>query len=198
MISELILASNNVHKVREIKEILADLPIEILSLKAYPNYQAPEETGDTFHANARLKAEHAAKELNSWVLADDSGLIVPALNGQPGVYSARYAGKGATDRDNRRKLLKALEDLTGTQRHAYFICVLALASPDGTLILEQAQCEGYLLEQERGSNGHGYDPLFVKHSYSRTFAQIDEATKNRISHRRKAIEKIIPHLQALS
>lgn len=129
---KLIIASNNLHKIRECRFILKGLSfLDILSLRDFPNYQAPEETGKTFEENATLKAVHAAKELNHWAIADDSGLVVPALNGDPGVYSARYAGKDATDGDNRKKLLRSMEHLLEDDRYAYFECVIALASPDG-------------------------------------------------------------------
>ncbi|MGE3955058.1 MAG: XTP/dITP diphosphatase [Parachlamydiales bacterium] len=195
---ELIIASHNLHKVRELKEMLSSIPdLEISSLHPFPDYHLPQETGTTFEENARLKARHAARLLNKWVLADDSGLVVPALNGAPGLYSARYAGKEATDKENRKKLLAEMAGLQDLARSASFECALALSSPDGHLRTTKGTCEGTIAIQEAGSNGFGYDPLFIPHDYRKTFAQLDESTKNRVSHRRKALDKILPHLECL-
>lgn len=196
---QLVIASHNVHKIRECRAILKALPkLDVLSLHDFPHYHLPEETGKTFEENAVQKAVHAAKALNHWVIADDSGLVVPALNGAPGVFSSRYAGSGATDRENRHKLLDAMKGLQDAiQRQAYFECWVALASPQGLKKCVQGTCEGTLLTEERGRGGFGYDPLFVKHEYSKSFAELDEETKNRISHRRKALDKILLILESL-
>ncbi|MBX7066990.1 MAG: XTP/dITP diphosphatase [Parachlamydiales bacterium] len=195
---ELVIASTNVHKVREFRNMLKPLGrFDILSLCDFPNYVPPEETGKTFEENASLKADHAAKTLGRWVIADDSGLVVPALNGAPGVYSARYAGNDATDVENRKKLLDEMQHLMDDDRQAFFECVIALASPQGIKKCVRGTCEGLLLAKERGGSGFGYDPLFVKHGYSKTFAEIGESVKNRISHRRKALDKILPSLESL-
>jgi XTP/dITP diphosphohydrolase len=199
---EVVLATSNLNKLREIKEILRDLPaLSFLSLRAFPHYTPPEETGVTFEENAILKSVTAAKELHHWVLAEDSGLVVPALEGRPGIYSARYAGKEgkeASDKENRGKLLEEMRELSGVARSAYFVCSVALSSPAGLVACESATCEGVVVEQEKGSGGFGYDPLFRKHDYHLTFAELDEATKNRVSHRRKALELIRPFLERLS
>lgn len=193
----LILATTNVHKVRELREMLKTFSIlDVLSLADYPDYRPPEETGSSFEENAALKASHAACSLNSWVLADDSGLIVPALNGAPGIYSARYAGKDATDVENRKKLLDTMALFADEERIAYQECWLVLASPQGIVKSVNGVCEGSILSQERGGSGFGYDPLFMKHDYGKTFAELGEAVKNRISHRRKAFDKIVPALEA--
>jgi XTP/dITP diphosphohydrolase len=195
---ELVIASTNMHKVREFRGILKSLPhLDLLSLCDFPNYTPPEETGTTFEENAILKAEHAAKELNRWVIADDSGLVVPALNGAPGVLSARYAGNDATDLDNRKKLLEEMQHLMEEDRQAFFECCIALASPTGIKKVVKGTCEGTLLTEDRGSGGFGYDPLFVKHGYNKTFAELEESVKNRISHRRKALDKIVLSLESL-
>lgn len=195
---ELVIASTNVHKVREFKFMLKTLPhIDLRSLCDFPTYVPPEETGTTFEENAILKAVHAAKHLKRWVLADDSGLVVPALHGAPGVYSARYAGKNATDLDNRKKLLEEMHHLLEDDRQAFYECCIVLAAPSGLKKCVKGICEGTLLRQERGGSGFGYDPLFVKHGYSKTFAELEESLKNRISHRRKALDKMVLSLESL-
>lgn len=198
MLKQLIIASTNVHKVRELRSILKPiLRCDLLSLADFPNYVAPEETGKTFEENAALKATTAAKVLNAWVIAEDSGLVVPVLNGAPGVFSARYAGSQATDVENRKKLLEEIQHLMEEDRHAFFECAVAIASPTGLKKCATGICEGSLLMQDRGGSGFGYDPLFMKHGYNKTFAELPESIKNRISHRRKAIDKILPALESL-
>ncbi len=194
---DLIIASTNVHKVRELRALLSKLgQIDLYSLLDFPNYVQPEETGTTFEENAFLKAEDAAKKLGKWALADDSGLVVPALSGAPGVYSARYAGPGSTDKDNRKKLLKEMEHLRDVRRSAYYECCIAIAHPKGWKKCVKGVVEGEIVTKERGKNGFGYDPLFLKHDYSQTFAELDEGTKNRISHRGKAMQKLLLFLES--
>jgi XTP/dITP diphosphohydrolase len=195
---ELVLATHNLHKVREIREMLKHLKnLDLYSLLNFPEYELPEETGETFEENARLKAEHAAAALNQWVLADDSGLVVPSLKGSPGIYSKRYAGEDATDGDNRQKILKEMEGMEDLQRSAYFECCIVLATPDGVKKTATGTIEGTITEKEKGRNGFGYDAIFLKNDYDKTFAELDEQTKNRISHRRKAIDKLITFLEGL-
>lgn len=195
---ELVIASTNIHKIREFKTLLKPLHrFDLLSLSDFPSYTPPEETGKTFEENAILKAVTAAKALNRWVIADDSGLVVPALNGAPGIFSARYAGNQASDFDNRKKLLEELRHLLDEDRYAFYECSVALASPSGLQKCTQGTCEGTLLTQERGGNGFGYDPLFIKHGYNKTFAELTESTKNQISHRAKALNKIISSLDMI-
>lgn len=195
---EIVIASTNLHKIREFRDILKVIPtIEVLSLMQFPDYVAPPETGKTFQDNANIKAEHAAKALGKWVLADDSGLVVPALNGLPGVNSRRYAGEDATDAENRKKLLDEMQHLMEMQRAAYYECCLSIASPEGLKKSVTGTCEGIILTEDRGNNGFGYDYLFIKEGYDKTFAEISESTKNRISHRRKAVEKLLATLEAL-
>lgn len=191
-IFQIIIASKNIHKIREIKKILHDLipNIDILSLIDFPQYIPPKEKGSSFEENAIIKAEHAAKTLNRWVLSDDSGLVVPALNGEPGIFSARYAGENATDSDNRKKLISKLSALSDKDPYAYFECCIALASPEQLKKCVCAKCEGRVEIEEKGGDGFGYDPIFVKHDYNQTFAELKEAVKNKISHRRKALDKI--------
>lgn len=195
---EIVIASRNLHKIREIRAILkGQYPFDFLSLLDFPDYEPPEETGATFEENAFIKATHAADALKRWVLADDSGLVVPALNDDPGVRSARYAGENATDKENRTKLIKALDGLEESKRIGYYVCALALSSPDGIQTQVKGMCEGSLILTSRGSQGFGYDPLFLKYDYNKTFAELDEETKNKISHRRKALDKLMPAFEAL-
>jgi len=196
---QLVIASKNIHKIREIKTILNDLifNVDILSLIDFPEYEPPEETGTSFEENAIEKATHAAKALNQWVISDDSGLVVPSLNGEPGVYSARYAGKDATDSDNRKKLLSKMDELSDKDRSAYFECCIALASPEGLKKCACAMCEGRIEVQEKGGEGFGYDPIFVKHDYNKTFSELKASLKNKISHRRKALDKIVLTIESI-
>ena len=195
---ELILATQNLHKIREFREMLKEVEgVDVLSLLNFPEYQLPEETEETFSKNAALKAEHAAKHLDKWVIADDSGLVVPSIEGRPGVYSARYAGDDATDVENRNKLLEEMENFDDLDRSAYFECCLTLAGPDGIKKSVNGKCEGLIKTEEKGRNGFGYDPLFIKHDYDKTFAELGEQTKNRISHRRKAFDKLFPMIESI-
>ena len=195
---ELVIASTNLHKIREFREMLKFLKgIELLSLLDFPDYEAPEETEPSFFGNAALKARKASSTLKKWALADDSGLVVPRLQGAPGVYSARYAGENATDSDNRKKLLDAMKHMTDIDRSAYFECCLVLCSPEGQEKSVTGTCEGYLITEERGRNGFGYDSLFIKNGYDKTFAELKEDIKNRISHRYKALEKLSLVIESL-
>lgn len=195
---ELVLASTNIHKIRELRSLLRSLPkLELLSLFDFPGYEPPEETGITFQENAELKARAAAIFCQKWALADDSGLVVPALQGLPGVHSSSYAGEGATDLENYAKLLSAMAHLQEGDRSAYFSCVISIAAPDGTLKSFHGSCEGMILEEARGRNGFSYDAVFRKHEYNKTFAELDEAVKGRISHRRKALDKALLFLESI-
>lgn len=195
---EIVIASKNLHKIREIRSILKpQYPFDYLSLLDFPNYVPPQETGSTFEENAFIKATHAANSLKRWVIADDSGLVVPALGDAPGIRSARYAGEGASDKENREKLIKALDSLDETERTGYYACAIALASPEGIQKQVIGYCEGSLILTPRGSQGFGYDPIFLKYDYNKTFAEIDEETKNKISHRRKALDKLAQILESL-
>ena len=196
---KLVIATTNFHKFREYKSMLKDLiQLDLYSLRDSPDYVQPEETGKTFEENAVLKASHAAHTLNVYALADDSGLVVPSLQGEPGVYSARYAGASASDYENRQKLLLKMSTLQENQRAAYFECVLALASPSHIVKVTHGFLEGMIIHAERGTNGFGYDSIFMKYDYSKTLAELEEAIKNRISHRRKALDKMLMNLESLS
>lgn len=195
MTLKLLIASTNLHKVREFRSLLKHVKsLDIYSLLDFPDYEPLEENGNSFEDIATTKAMHAAKHCHILTLADDSGLVVPALNGEPGILSARYAGSNATDQDNRKKLLDKMSHLKDDARDGYFICALALASPEKILKVVTGKCEGRILNASQGGNGFGYDSLFLKHDYGKTFAEMDEALKNRISHRHKAFSKMIPYI----
>lgn len=198
-IFELVIASKNMHKIQEYRVMLKGLSnIDLLSLADFPSYVPLEEKGSTFEENATAKALHAAQTLNRWVIADDSGLTVPSLGGEPGIYSARYAGSQATDLENQTKLLAAAAHLSEEDRYAYYECVIALASPEGIKKVVKGICEGELAIQGKGRDGFGYDPIFIKHGYHKSFAELGDSVKNRISHRRKALDKLINTLESVS
>lgn len=196
---ELVIASHNLHKIREFREILKPFKhIDVLSLSNFPHYTLPVEEGTTFQEIAEKKALHASQALQKWVLADDSGLVVPGLKGEPGIVSRRYACEDATDSENRQKLLAKMKNFKEHERTAYFECSLAIASPEGLKKCVTGICEGLISFDERGRNGFGYDSIFIKNEYDKTFAELEETVKNRISHRRKAFEKIIYLLETLN
>ena len=187
---QIVLATRNRGKIREIKYILSDLPIEIKSLLDFPNIPEIEEKGNTFEENALIKAKTVAKLTDLPALADDSGLAVDCLNGAPGVYSARYAGEGADDKKNNEKLLRELEGIPLERRGAAFVCVIALCIPKGNCYIEEGKCKGVISLSPRGSYGFGYDPIFFLPDYGKTMAELPLEVKNQISHRYKALKKI--------
>ncbi len=191
MARKLVVATGNAGKLREIQEYLTGLPWE-LELK--PGEIDINETGTTFIANARLKALEVAKALGKWSIADDSGLAVDALNGAPGLYSARY-GKTDTGRINR--LLRELGETDN--RQARFVCAIAISNPEGKIVLEtEGICLGEILKSPRGAGGFGYDPIFYVPSQQQTFAEMSLEKKSRISHRGVAFAQLMPDLQQLS
>jgi XTP/dITP diphosphohydrolase len=188
MVSILILATTNKNKVKEFQEILKDFPIEIRSLADFGPLPEAIEDGETFDDNAYKKAIHTAKILGFPAIADDSGLEVEALDGAPGVYSARYAGEQATDRDNVDKLLQEMKGVKN--RKATFRCVLSIAVPSGPALTYEGRCEGLILEERRGESGFGYDPVFFFEDLGKTFAECTMAEKNKVSHRGKALAEM--------
>lgn len=199
MAFSLVVASRNAKKKREIIEILGDLPIQLVDLSAFP--QAPEiiEDGATFADNARKKAVETARALGQWVLGEDSGLVVPALGGRPGVYSARYAGVHGDDAANNRRLLAELALLPDDRRGAYYVCTAALADPTGTVHAEvEGRCHGYIIKEYRGTGGFGYDPLFLIPEWHQTFGELSPRVKNALSHRARALEQLRPILRRLA
>lgn len=215
----LLLGTRNPGKVREIETILSlsghvssqDFPWRLRSLNEFANVGVAAETATTYAENAIAKAQFYARETGLYALADDSGLEVEALDGAPGVFSARYAGKGASDADRRALLLSELARVTpelrrvttekphgleagihgvDVNRRARFVCVVAIATPDGTVLnTSEGICEGRMISEERGTNGFGYDPLFVPDGFDQTFAELSNSIKNQISHRARALRK---------
>jgi XTP/dITP diphosphohydrolase len=194
----LVLGTANRKKGLELAELVAPLGLEVRTLADFPQALSVAETGDTFAANAALKAIEQAKHLGQWVLADDSGLAVDALGGAPGVYSARYAGPGASDEDNNRRLLAELADAPLERRTAHYVCHATLADPAGAIRAEaEDYCHGRILTDYRGAGGFGYDPLFEIIEYHRTFGELSPAVKAVLSHRGRAMRQLLPALRGL-
>jgi len=192
----LVLATRNPGKISEIKALLPGM--RVVTAASFVGCPEPEETGRTFEENALIKARAVSRFTGRTALADDSGLEVDALDGAPGVRSARYAGTDATDQDNIRRLLDALDGISDADRTARFRCVVAVVVPDGRTWTVEGACEGRILQAPRGDAGFGYDPLFVPAGYENTFAELDAGVKNRISHRAQALGRIADVLKALA
>lgn len=190
----LVIASNNANKVREIKAILGSRFLDIVSMGEAGLDMEVEETGETFEENAILKASAVAEAAGCWALADDSGICVDALGGGPGVYSARYSGRG--DEANNKKLLTELQGRT--DRAARYMCVMALANPKGIIITAEGRCEGSIGHEPKGRRGFGYDPLFFVEDYSCTMAELPDEVKNGISHRKHALEALLNKMQEMN
>jgi XTP/dITP diphosphohydrolase len=196
MSRRIVLASNNPGKVREIGQLLADQDVEVLPQSEFAIPEA-EETGLTFVENAILKARHAAQLSSLPAIADDSGIEVDALNGAPGIYSARFAGKGASDEDNLQKLLEELKDVPEEKRSARFQCLMVYLrhADDPTPLICQGTWEGRILFQPRGSGGFGYDPVFYVPTHDCASAELTPEEKNRLSHRGQALRKLVVALK---
>ncbi|MCU0595046.1 MAG: XTP/dITP diphosphatase [Desulfobacterota bacterium] len=185
----LVLATRNQGKIEEFKTLFSGFPLDIKSLNDFGPTPEPVEDGKTFEDNAYKKAHFTARVLGFPALADDSGLVVEALGGQPGVLSARYAGEGAGDEAKIRKLLKAMEGVSN--RRAAFECVIAIAVPRGPALIYEGRCEGEIATEPSGNNGFGYDPIFFYGPFGKTFAEMSQEEKNRVSHRGKATAKLL-------
>jgi XTP/dITP diphosphohydrolase len=195
---KLLVATGNQGKLKEIRKLLENSAIEIVGLDQLTNPPEVIEDGTTFSANACKKALEMALFSGYLTLADDSGLVVDALDGAPGVYSARYAGEQGDDSANNSKLLQEMNEVAAADRKAAFHCVVALAWPDGRCETYTGQISGLILREERGSDGFGYDPLFLVPEYGKTTAELPLEIKNRISHRGTALRKVIPLLHELA
>lgn len=192
--TQLVLATNNAKKLAELRRVLAAEGIEVLGLADVPAYPDPAETETTFEGNALLKARACLAATGLPALADDSGLAVDVLNGMPGVRSARWAGPDATDADNLELVLRQLADVPAERRGARFVCALALALPGGQTEVVHGEVVGRLTDRPRGTNGFGYDPIFVPDGEERTAAELEPAEKDAISHRGRAIRAMVPVL----
>jgi XTP/dITP diphosphohydrolase len=193
---EIVIATKNAGKVKELADILADLPVNLRSLNDFENVSEPEETGADFIANAVLKARSYALQTGLWAIADDSGLEVEALGGAPGVFSARYAGENASDDQRINKLLGELNKTESANRQARFVCAMAVADDAGEIrFVAEGVCAGRIADAPRGSNGFGYDPVFAPEGFSETFGELSDDVKREISHRARASKKIIAYLR---
>ena len=191
----LLLASHNQDKAKELKALLSGMNILLLTLNDFPNIVPTIEDQDTISANAMKKAFEASLKTGLVSLADDTGLFIKALNDKPGVYSARFAGEHCSYKDNRMKVLKLMEGITN--RYAEFRTCVALSAPDGIISFKFGILEGNITTEERGTNGFGYDSIFMPLSFNKTYAEMTDTEKNSISHRAKAIEAIIPIIKEL-
>lgn len=183
----IIFATGNAGKMREIRMILEDLGLEVLSMKEAGIFADIEENGETFEENARIKAKAIAALCGDIVLADDSGLEIDALHGEPGVYSARYMGENVSYHKKNRNLIERLAGVPEEERTARFVCAIAAVLPDGTVLETKAAMEGRIGYEERGENGFGYDPIFMLPEYGKSTAEISAEEKNQLSHRGKAL-----------
>lgn len=198
MATVLVVGTRNSKKRQELLEILGDFGLDLRDLTSFPDAPEVEEDGQTFEENARKKAVELARHLHHWVLAEDSGLVVPALDGRPGVYSARYAGQQGNDAANNQKLLTELEAQPADRRGAYYVCVAALANPQGEVqAVVEGRCHGVILSTYRGSGGFGYDPLFLIPEYHQTFGELSPRVKHALSHRGRALAGMRPALRRL-
>jgi XTP/dITP diphosphohydrolase len=186
---KIVLATNNPHKIKEIKSILTGLEAEILTLEDFRDFPQVEETGETLKDNAVLKAKAVSRFSGHPSLADDSGLEVDALNGAPGVRSSRFAGEHCSYADNNHKLLKLLRDVPRERRKARFVCTVALAKSPDRIVITRGELQGFIALEEKGENGFGYDPVFYVPELKKTLAQLASEEKNKISHRYRAFNR---------
>ena len=191
----LVVATKNPGKIRELRALLGDLPVELVSADDMPEV---EETGTTFAENAVLKARAAAEWSGSWAIADDSGIEVDALEGAPGVYSNRYFGENTTEEERNAALVRLLADIPPEKRTCRYRAVIAIAAPDGRVFVTEGACEGVVIDERRGALGFGYDPHFYLPEHGKTMAEIDPKLKNRISHRGRALAEALPILEKLA
>lgn len=192
-----IVASGNKHKIEEISKVTKKFGIEVISRDdaGIPKDFEIEENGATFEENSYIKAKAIMDICGKPTIADDSGLMVEALGGAPGVYSARFAGDGHDDKKNNEKLLHLLSDIPYKERRAKFVSVITVVFPDGRKIVARGECKGHIIDKEAGKNGFGYDPLFVPDGYGSTFGMIDPEVKNQISHRARALKMLAEALE---
>lgn len=197
MMTEMVLATGNKGKLAEFQRLLEGLDIQVHSMKEYPEIGEILEDGDSFAANALIKARAVCKATGKPAMADDSGLMVDALDGAPGIFSARFAGEQRSDADNNEKVLQLLEDVADANRTARFFCAIAIVLPNGDEYTVEGTCEGVILRALQGEGGFGYDPLFYVPDMGKTFAELSMEEKNRISHRGHANRKAVEIIRAI-
>jgi XTP/dITP diphosphohydrolase len=190
VLDRLVIATGNRHKFGEIAEFLDGIPVQLASLDDFPPIDPPDETETTFEGNAVLKARYYCEQLDIPCVADDSGIVIDALDGGPGVFSARFAGEGCSDDDNNAKVLAALSGVSTQNRTARFVCVAALAERNGVIHTVTGVVEGRIAPELRGRNGFGYDPLFMPEGYDQTFGELGPTVKASMSHRSRAFAQI--------
>ena len=195
MVNFIVLATRNSGKIKEFQQLLKNFPVEIKGLSDFGPIPEVEEDGETFDDNAYKKALFTAKALGLPAMADDSGLVVKALGGEPGAKSARYAGENATDKENIDKLL--LEMKGQDDRRAAFECVISIAIPSGPALTYEGRCEGQITQEPKGTSGFGYDPVFFCPQYNKTFAELSSEEKNKVSHRGKALKEVVSEFKKI-
>ena len=195
---QIVLASRNQKKADEITALLALFRFQILPVTSFPDVPEVEEDGQSFAENAAKKATQVARTLGRWAIGEDSGLCVDALDGAPGIYSARYSGIGATDERNNDRLLSELAGVPDDRRAAGYVCSVALSDPSGTVrIAVEGTCRGRIIDKRRGTGGFGYDPLFLIAEFHRTFGELSPLVKQCLSHRGRAFSRFIPSLRGI-
>ena len=196
--ADLVIASRNLKKTAELAALLSPLELRVVSVAEFTGVPEVIEDGATFAANAAKKASQTALSLDRWALGEDSGLMVDALSGAPGVYSARYSGAAATDASNNQQLIRELRDVPEPHRGAKYVCHVAVADPQGIVRLTiERTCRGRIIADARGTNGFGYDPHFLIREYHRTFGELSPRVKQQLSHRARALQALLPQLQRL-
>lgn len=191
----IVLASRNQKKAAEISELLQPHGIQVQSVADYPEAQEVVEDGSSFAENAAKKAAETARTISQWTIGEDSGLMIDALDGAPGIYSARFSGEDATDEKNNAKMIQELEGVPQEKRTAAYVCNVALSNPEGEICLQvEARCRGRMTEAPRGQNGFGYDPYFEIIELHKTFGELAPIVKQHLSHRARAFERFIPQL----
>jgi XTP/dITP diphosphohydrolase len=196
---QIVLASRNKKKTEEVAALLAPAGFEVIPVTQFPDVPEVVEDGDTFAANAAKKATEVAVALQQWVIGEDSGLQVDALQGAPGIYSARYSGENATDERNNAKLMEELQGVPAEKRTAGYVCSIALSNPGGQVRLAvEGTCRGQITTEARGNGGFGYDPYFLIPEFHRTFGELSALVKHQLSHRARAFARFVPELQKLA
>lgn len=190
--NEIVIATRNIKKLEEIQEIMKGLKLKFLTLDDFPGAPYVNEDGKTFLENAAKKAVKLAKFTGKLSLGEDSGLCIDALGGAPGIYSSRFSGRDKSDLKNNLKVLKLLKNIPPRKRAAHYVCAVALADKNGLISAVGGRCDGLIGAQMKGTHGFGYDPLFIIPQYKKTFAQLGPATKHKMSHRKRALQKILP------